>query len=124
VLPGTATVWEYMAFHHSLRVRPCGAAAQQRRIAEALTDLGLLHVAHSLIGDEFMRGLSGGEKRRVSIGVELLTKPSLLFLDEPTTGTPFYCVDAHLVVAGTSVPESKGMARLFAKAAVMGKKVC
>ena len=93
VLPGTSTVWECMLFHHSLRVPPCSRQAQRRRVAEVLEDLGLLHVAHSLIGDAFTRGLSGGEKRRVSIGIELLTEPALLFLDEPTTGAlSRYCI--------------------------------
>ena len=38
------------------------------------------------IGNEATRGISGGEKKRTSIGVELLTDPQILFMDEPTTG--------------------------------------
>lgn len=48
--------------------------------------LGLAHVADSIIGDEYLRGISGGEKKRVSIGMELVAETSILALDEPTSG--------------------------------------
>jgi ABC-type multidrug transport system ATPase subunit len=38
------------------------------------------------IGGNLKKGISGGEKKRTSIGVDLITNPSLIFLDEPTTG--------------------------------------
>ena len=48
--------------------------------------LGLEQSCHTNIGNNLIRGISGGERKRTSIGVELLTNPSLIFLDEPTTG--------------------------------------
>ena len=49
-------------------------------------DLGLAKTVNTIIGDERARGVSGGERKRVSIGVELIANPSVLFLDEPTSG--------------------------------------
>jgi ABC-type multidrug transport system ATPase subunit len=51
-----------------------------------LANLGLVRVADSLVGDVKRRGVSGGEKKRVNIGLELMARPGCLFLDEPTSG--------------------------------------
>ena len=42
------------------------------------------------IGTEFFRGVSGGERKRTNIGMELIIEPQILFLDEPTTGLDAY----------------------------------
>lgn len=54
--------------------------------SDVINDLGLERVANSIVGDISRRGVSGGEKKRVNIGLELMRKPSVLFLDEPTSG--------------------------------------
>jgi ATP-binding cassette subfamily G (WHITE) protein 2 len=51
-----------------------------------IEDLHLKRCENTLIGDDMIRGCSGGEKRRTSIAIELLNEPSVLFLDEPTSG--------------------------------------
>ena len=48
--------------------------------------LDLTDVRHSLIGDENTRGISGGQRKRVNIGLEMVASPVVLFLDEPTSG--------------------------------------
>ena len=93
-MPGTSTVWEHLVFHATLRIRGegdgRGGAETSARIRSVVSDtmrsLGIDGVAHAFVGDEWTRGLSGGEKRRVSIATELLTSPAIMFLDEPTTG--------------------------------------
>lgn len=58
----------------------------KNRVEQLLKQLGLDHVAHVRVGNESSRGISGGEKRRVSIGVDLVHDPAVLLLDEPTSG--------------------------------------
>ncbi|KMZ56625.1 ABC transporter G family member [Zostera marina] len=53
---------------------------------EFIVSLGLEKCRESVVGGGRIRGVSGGERKRLSIGQELLVKPSLLFLDEPTSG--------------------------------------
>jgi ABC-type multidrug transport system ATPase subunit len=53
------------------------------RVIEAL---GLQSVRDSLVGTVEKRGISGGQRKRVNVGLELVMEPSLLFLDEPTSG--------------------------------------
>ena len=49
-----------------------------------------------MVGGLFNRGISGGERKRVSIGYELITEPSVLLLDEPTSGLDSQ--RAHLII--------------------------
>ena len=69
-----------------LYARLRGLKDQEEKVEEVLGVLNLHKCADTVVGDAFTRGLSGGEKKRTSIGVELISSPNLLFLDEPTTG--------------------------------------
>jgi ABC-type multidrug transport system ATPase subunit/predicted component of type VI protein secretion system len=74
----------YQALDYAARLRmPADTSPEERhqRVTEVLQDLDLVHRK-----DVQISGLSGGQQKRVSIGVELLTRPGLFFLDEPTSG--------------------------------------
>ncbi|KAF8409022.1 hypothetical protein HHK36_005094 [Tetracentron sinense] len=72
---------------YSARLRLCnGRNKAADRVKELLKELGLDHVAGCRIGGGTSSGISGGERRRVSIGVDLVHDPAVLLIDEPTSG--------------------------------------
>ncbi|XP_067844552.1 ATP-binding cassette sub-family G member 8 [Heptranchias perlo] len=81
------TVRETLTFVAKLRL-PKDFSEKQRnkRIEDVIAELRLRQCANTRVGNYFTRGVSGGERRRVSIGVQLLWNPGILILDEPTSG--------------------------------------
>uniref|UniRef100_A0A4W3K4P3 Broad substrate specificity ATP-binding cassette transporter ABCG2 n=1 Tax=Callorhinchus milii TaxID=7868 RepID=A0A4W3K4P3_CALMI len=87
VVMGTLTVRENLQFSAALRLpRHIGRIEQNKRIDKVIKELGLTEVANSKVGTQLIRGVSGGERKRTNIGMELIINPTVLFLDEPTTG--------------------------------------
>lgn len=79
------TVREALDFSARLKLK-LDAEERSARVIEILNELGLTKCQHTQIGSELRKTISGGERKRTSIGVELITDPSLLVLDEPTSG--------------------------------------
>lgn len=83
----TATPRECIRFSAKLRLpRSTTDEEIERLTTKMLMELGLMDCADTLVGGGLVKGISGGERKRTSIGVELVTKPALVFLDEPTSG--------------------------------------
>ena len=56
------------------------------RVDEVIAKVGLDHCKNTQVGSALKKGISGGERKRLCVAIELLMKPRLLFLDEPTSG--------------------------------------
>jgi ABC-type multidrug transport system ATPase subunit len=97
VLQASATVRESILTSALLKL-PITMTRKEKeaRVDSVLEELGLTECQHVRIGDELlgMKGVSGGQRRRVSIGIELIKDPKAIFLDECTSG-----LDSEMAVA-------------------------
>ncbi|PPD94019.1 hypothetical protein GOBAR_DD08931 [Gossypium barbadense] len=81
------TVKETLTYAARLRLPKVLTRQQkEKRAVDVIYELGLERCQDTMIGGSFVRGVSGGERKRVCIGNEIIINPSLLFLDEPTSG--------------------------------------
>ncbi|XXG78587.1 hypothetical protein AAC387_Pa08g2505 [Persea americana] len=87
ILMTTLTVREAVYYSAQLQLPDSMPLSEKKARAEmTIKEMGLQDAMDTRIGGWTSKGLSGGQKRRVSICIEILTRPRLLFLDEPTSG--------------------------------------
>ncbi len=89
----------YKALYYTAKLRlPADYTDDQidERIRRVLADVGLEDKADAVIGDSVKKSLSGGQRKRVNLAMELLSEPWVMFLDEPTSGLS--ALDARTVV--------------------------
>lgn len=107
VVQGELTVRQCLRYAASLRLGPrVGAAAKRDRIEKALHDTGLTDQADRRIAE-----LSGGQRKRVNVAVELIGTPDVLFLDEPTSGLDY--ATERTIIAGLRALSRRGKTVAF-----------
>lgn len=86
VLFAVLTARETLNYTARLALTDLTIEERKQRVQDVVESLSLQDVQDVLVGNEDIKGLSGGERKRVSIGMEMITNPSVMFLDEPTSG--------------------------------------
>ncbi|XP_038720731.1 putative white-brown complex homolog protein 30 isoform X2 [Tripterygium wilfordii] len=87
IVHGNLTVEENLRFNARCRLSADLPKADKVLVVERVIEsLGLQAIRDSLVGTVEKRGISGGQRKRVNVGLEMVIEPSLLILDEPTTG--------------------------------------
>ena len=99
ILFQTMTVQECLEFAAKLKLEGT-LESKMARVKILIEDLKLNKCKATRIGGPLVKGVSGGERKRTSIGVELITDPSLIFLDEPTTGLDSFTATNVMEILG------------------------
>lgn len=100
---------ECLSFSACLRLPRTMSADEKQELVEVLLEtLHLQKCAGTIVGSALAKGISGGEKKRTAVGVELITHPKMCFLDEPLSGLDSFAaytlIEALKELAGTGVP--------------------
>lgn len=104
----TLTVRETLHFAACLRL-PTWLSKEDKvqRAETVLEKLGLKDCADALVGSDLIKGISGGEKRRVSIATQILTDPRVLLLDEPTSGLDSFTASSIIEMLASLAKEGR-----------------
>ena len=104
----TLTVRETLYFAACLRLPTWMSKEDKIQRAETvLQQLGLKNCADTLVGSDTIKGISGGEKRRVSIATQILTDPKILLLDEPTSGLDSFTASSIIEMLASLAKEGR-----------------
>ncbi|NWJ00364.1 ABCG5 protein, partial [Crypturellus undulatus] len=124
------TVQESLTYTALLARQKCSSNFIKKKVEAVMAELSLSHIADQIIGSHIFVGISGGERRRVSIAAQLLQDPKVMLLDEPTTGLDSLTANqivsllselAHrdrIVIITIHQPRSE-LLKLFDKVAIM-----
>ncbi|XP_009557791.2 ATP-binding cassette sub-family G member 5 [Cuculus canorus] len=91
------TIQESLTYTALLTLQKCSNDFIKKKVDAVMAELSLSHIADKIIGSHILAGISGGERRRVSIAAQLLQDPKVMLLDEPTTGLD--CLTANQIVS-------------------------
>lgn len=92
ILLGQLTVYETLYYYAQFTMKHNSIQQKEQRINDIIKSLNLSKCRNTRVGDEYTAGLSGGEKKRLNIAVELIQNKKIIYCDEPTTGVYIYIV--------------------------------
>ena len=87
----TMTVYEALYMSALLKLPETTSIEEKKEIVDKMiSTLHLEKCKDTIVGDSILKGISGGERKRLSVGMEMIMNPSIIFLDEPTSGLDTY----------------------------------